>query len=40
MNCKHLSKKLNGKLYCKLKKEELKDLDWAEADIPIVNEYI
>ena len=23
-----------------LKKEELKDLDWAEADIPIVNEYI
>jgi len=23
-----------------LKKEELRDLDWAEADIPIVNEYI
>ena len=25
MNCKYLSKKLNGKLYCKLKKEEIKN---------------
>ena len=25
MNCKYLSKKLNGHLYCKLKKEEIQE---------------
>lgn len=28
------------KQYQLLKKDELKDLDWAEADIPILNEYL
>ena len=28
------------KQYQLLKKDELKDLDWAKADIPILNEYL
>lgn len=33
-------KLIEHKQYLLLEKDELKDLDWAEADIPILNEFL